>query len=82
VEKEKSLLIRQVTQMEGWRILKDRWLEQLERNKQEVSNLLRKPSNDNFLEAVKLQGKVDSVEFLLKDVDRMLINKTEDNPSY
>ena len=82
MEKDKTLLIRQVTQMEGWRILKARWQEQLEHNKLEVSNLLRKPSDESFLRATQLQGKVDGVESILKDIDRILINKEEDNPSY
>lgn len=82
MEKEKVLLIRQVTQMQGWRILRDRWLGLCDSNKLEVSNRLRKPSSDNFLEATKLQGRIDGVEFVLKDVERILSEKDEPNPSY
>ena len=82
MDKDKNLLIRQVTQMEGWRILKDRWQEQLEHNKSEVSNLLRKPSPEAFLKATQLQGRVDGVDFVLRDVDRLLSEKEEDNPNY
>jgi len=83
VEKDKALLIRQVTQMEGWRILKARWLQLCEANKLEVSNLLRNPSQESFLKAVKLQGKLDGVEFVLRDVERLLSDKDEvSDPNY
>ena len=77
METDKILLIRQVTQTEGWRILKARWQEHLERSRMELANRLRKPSEANFYEAVKLQERIDSVDFIMKDVLRLLSDKDE-----
>ena len=79
VDKDKILLIRQVTQTEGWRILKARWQELSEHSKTELANRLRKPSEANFYEAVKLQERIDSVDFIMKDVLRLLSDKDGQN---
>lgn len=81
--REKADLVRQMTQTAGWRILKDRLLEQCEHSKTALQNHLRKATTEDFMKAVKLQERLDSVDFVLREADKLCAKeKDQPDPSY
>ena len=83
VTREMADLVRLMTQTGGWKILKDRLQEHSDRSKTALRNLLRKGHIEDFSEMVKLQERLDSVEFLLKETERLTTyDKDTTDPIY
>lgn len=71
MDRDKANLVRQTTQTEGWRILKARWQEHCEHNKTALRNLLRKATTEDLVTLARLQERLDSIDFVLREAEKL-----------